>query len=107
MTTNALSKTQLLRFFEAKFQMADRYDITPAAMLTTIFRLVLSRLQFVTFYLLVIAVIDVGHVQSTTPRPSGFTRIARDLGRKFSNGECEGLGQRIPMRALLDGAPDR
>jgi hypothetical protein len=51
-------------------------------MLTTIFRLVSSRLQFVTLFLLIIVVIDLGHVQSTTPRPSGFTRIARDLGRK-------------------------
>jgi hypothetical protein len=68
-----------------------RHFNTPAAMLTTMFRLVSSRLQFVTLFLLVIAVIDLGHVQSTTPRPFGFTRIARDLGRKFCNAECEGL----------------
>jgi hypothetical protein len=60
-------------------------------MLTTIFRLVSSRLQFVTFFLLVIMVIGFGHVQSPSPRPCGFTRIARDLGRKFCNAEREGL----------------
>jgi hypothetical protein len=60
-------------------------------MLASTFRLVSSRLQFVTFFLLVIAVIDLGHLQSITPLPSGFTRIARDLGRKFCNTECQGL----------------
>jgi hypothetical protein len=68
-----------------------RHFNTPALMLTTMFRLVSSRLQFVTFFLLVITVIDLGHVQSTNPCPSGFTRIARDLGLKFSNVGCEGL----------------
>jgi hypothetical protein len=62
------------------------------------FRLVSSRLQFVTLFLLVIAVIDLGHVQSTTPRPSGFTRIARDLGRKFRNAECEDSGATADIR---------
>jgi hypothetical protein len=57
-------------------------------------RLVSSRLQFVTFFLLVIGVIDLGHIPSaTSPRPSGFTRIARDLGRKFCSADCEGLTQ--------------
>jgi hypothetical protein len=64
---------------------------TPAAMLISVFRSVSSRLQFVIFFLLVIAVIDLGHLQSITPGPSGFTRIARDLGRRFCNAECERL----------------
>src|SRR5271156_4141248 len=56
-------------------------EIMPA-MLASVFRLVSSRIQFVTFSLLLIAVIDLGRSQSIAPGPSGFTRIARDLGRK-------------------------
>jgi hypothetical protein len=53
------------------------------------FRVSLSRAQFVVLFVMVIAVIDVGHLQSpyAYPGPSGFTRIARDLGRRFGNGE--------------------
>jgi hypothetical protein len=80
-----------IEFAGRQHHLADRNTV--AVMLTTIFRLVSSRLQFVTLFLLIIAVIDLGHVQSTTPRPSGFTRIARDLGRQFCNGECEGLAR--------------
>jgi hypothetical protein len=58
-------------------------------MLASVFRLVSSRIQFVTFSLLLIAVIDLGRSQSIAPGPSGFTRIARDLGRKFCDTECE------------------
>ncbi len=54
---------------------------------------VASRLRIVIFFVLIVAVIDRGHLQSTRPQPSGFTRIARDLGRKFCNPECEGLSQ--------------
>jgi hypothetical protein len=64
---------------------------TPVAMLASMFRLVSSRLQFVAFFLLVVAVIDLGHVQSASPGSSGFTRIARDLGRKFCNADCARL----------------
>jgi hypothetical protein len=44
----------------------------------------LSKTKFVIYFLLVIAVIDLGHVQGAYayPGPSGFTRIARDLSRK-------------------------
>jgi hypothetical protein len=48
-----------------------------------------SRLHLVIFFVLVTAVIDRGHLQSINPGPSGFTRIARDLGRKFCSTECE------------------
>jgi len=54
-------------------------------------RLAFSRFRFIILFVLVIAVIDRGHSQSTNPEPSGFTRIARDLGRKFCNTECEDL----------------
>jgi len=47
-----------------------------------------SRFHLVIFFVLVTAVIDRGHSQSADPGPSGFTRIARDLGRKFCNPEC-------------------
>jgi hypothetical protein len=50
-----------------------------------------SRLRIVIFFLVIVAVIDHGHLQSPWPGPSGFTRIARDLGRKFCSHECEGL----------------
>ena len=50
---------------------------------------VASRLRIVIFFLLIVVVIDRGHLQGTRPGPSGFTRIARDLGRKFCNHECE------------------
>jgi hypothetical protein len=52
-------------------------------------RLVSSRLPLVISFALVIAVIDHGHSQSTSPGPSGFTRIARDLGRKFCKADGE------------------
>ena len=50
-----------------------------------------SRPRIVIFFVLIVAVIDRGHLQSPMPGPSGFTRIARDLGRKFCNFECEAL----------------
>ena len=40
---------------------------------------------------MVIAVIGLGHMQSVTQGPSGFTRIVRDLGRKFCDVEREEL----------------
>jgi hypothetical protein len=62
------------------------------AELATKLRLLSSRLQFVTLILFVIAVIDFGNVQTAPiPGPCGFTRIARDLSRKFQNSECERL----------------
>jgi hypothetical protein len=41
-------------------------------------------------------VIDLGHLQRTyaSPGPSGFTRIARDLERRFCGAECEDLNRR-------------
>jgi hypothetical protein len=56
------------------------------------FRSALSRIRSVFLFLVVIAVIDLGHSPSTdaAPGPSGFTRIGRDLSRKFGNGECAG-----------------
>lgn len=52
-------------------------------------RLLIPRLQYLTFLLMVIAVMGLGHMHSVTPGPSGYTRIVRDLGRKFCNGECQ------------------
>jgi hypothetical protein len=54
------------------------------------FRSALSRIHSVFLFLTIIAVIDLGHLPKTcaAPGPSGFTRIARDLSRKFCNGEC-------------------
>jgi hypothetical protein len=48
----------------------------------------------VVLFLVVIAVIDLGHLPSNSaaPGPFGFTRLARDLSRKFGNGECAGVG---------------
>jgi hypothetical protein len=45
-----------------------------------------TRLHPVLLFLGVIAVIHLGHSQAAyaDSGPSGFTRIARDLGRKFS-----------------------
>jgi hypothetical protein len=55
-----------------------------------------SRLQFVVAFLLVIAVIDLGHLERTyaSPGPSGFTRIARDLERRFCSAGCEASDRR-------------
>jgi hypothetical protein len=50
-----------------------------------------SRLRIVISFVLIVTVIDRGHLLSTQPGPSGFTRIARDLGRKFCDPECEAL----------------
>jgi hypothetical protein len=51
-----------------------------------------SRPQFVVTFLLVIAVIDLGHSERSyaSPGPSGFTRIARDLERRFCSPVYEG-----------------
>jgi hypothetical protein len=48
------------------------------------FRLALARIKSVFLFLVIIAVIDLGHLPHTcaAPGPSGFTRIARDLSRK-------------------------
>jgi hypothetical protein len=62
-----------------------------SSMLASTRHFVFSRLPFVTLFLLIIAVIDRGQLQSATPGPTGFTRIARDLGRRFCNADCEGL----------------
>jgi hypothetical protein len=53
------------------------------------FRRALPRTRFVVPFLLIIGVINVGHAESTylSSGPSGFTRIARDLSRKFCTGE--------------------
>jgi hypothetical protein len=48
-----------------------------------------SRPRLVIVFALIIAVIDHGRSQGTSPAPLGFTRIARDLGRRFCDAECE------------------
>jgi hypothetical protein len=60
------------------------------------FRLALSRIQSVFLFLVIVAVIDLGHLPQAcaAPGPSGFTRIARDLSRKYCNGECAGIDGR-------------
>jgi hypothetical protein len=63
--------------------------VHPAAEVTPMRRLVASRLPFLICLTLVIAVIDHGQAQNACPGPSGFTRIARDLGRRFCTAECE------------------
>jgi len=49
----------------------------------------ITRLQYFTFLLMMIAVIGLSHMHSVTPGPSGYTRIVRDLGRKFCSGGCQ------------------
>jgi hypothetical protein len=69
------------------------------------FRSALSRIPSVFLFLVIIAVIDLGHLPHpcAAPGPSGFTRIARDLSRKFCNGECAGETETAlaPVLALL------
>jgi len=52
-----------------------------------------SRFHFVAAILLLVTVIDLGHLINGTQNSFGFARIARDLGRRF----CDTEGSRAQV----------